>query len=559
MNKIISSLFFFLLVLGCKKDSEAPILELSETTIKMSSLAENHSFSIVSNRAWKVISSENGWITISPASGNNNGKVAIACNANQSSKERSLVLTVSSEELEKSINLIQDGASPEIILNKSSENVDASQNSIALIITTNEASWTTSGVPEWITLNPTSGNSSGNVNISILPNTMASTRSATITFTSGSSSKMLTITQAAATATLNIDKTSENVNSAAGSFAVEVTINGANWTTSGVPNWITLSPANGSSSGNLTLTYQSNTQASSRNATITFTSGSSSKTLTINQAAATATLNIDKSSENVNSAAGSFAVEVTTNGASWTTSGVPNWITLSPANSTTSDQVTISYQSNTLAVSRNATITFTSGTSSKSLTVTQAAATATLNIDKTSENVNSAAGSFAVEVTTNGASWTTSGVPNWITLSPANGSTSGQVTISYQSNTLASSRNATITFTSGSSSKSLTVTQAAASPILQLSLSKKQVSYQAGSVQIELTTNDAVWKINSLPDWISANPLQGDKSGTITLDYQVNTLKEKRSAQIVFSSGNVSQTLLIEQLTSIDANDGGNW
>lgn len=283
MNKIIYSLFFFLLILGCKKDSEAPILELSETTIKTSSLAKNHSFSIVSNRAWKIISSENGWITINPVSGNNNGEVTIACNANNSSKGRSLVLTVRSEELEKSINLIQDGASPEISLNKSSENVDALQNTIALVITTNEASWTSSVVPEWITLNPGSGNSSGNVNISVSPNTMASTRSATITFTSGTSSKSLTMTQAGASMILQLSLSKKQVSYQAGSVQIELTTNNAVWKINSLPDWISANPLQGDKSGTITLDYQENTLKEKRSAQIVFSVGNVSQTLLIEQ------------------------------------------------------------------------------------------------------------------------------------------------------------------------------------------------------------------------------------------------------------------------------------
>ena len=324
-------------------------------------------------------------------------------------------------------------------------------------------------------------------------------------------------------------------------------------------DWISTDQNSGSKNGKITVTISENKSIEPRMTVLKIKAQNLTQLVSISQTGALALLTIDKTIENIESSNGSFTLGVTTNGANWSTSGVPSWITLSPANGTSSGQLTISYQSNTLAVSRNATITFTSGTSSKSLTITQAAASATLSLDKTSENVNSTAGNFTVDVTTNGANWSTSGVPSWITLSPANGSSSGQVNISYPSNTLAASRNATITFTSGTSSKSLTITQAAANTVLQINITKKQIGYQAGSLSIEVTTNNAEWNITGLPVWINANPLQGDKSGPITLNYQANTLKEKRSAQIVFSAGNVSQTLLIEQLTSIDANDGGNW
>lgn len=195
MNKIIYSLFFFLLILGCKKDSEAPILELSETTIKTSSLAENHSFSIVSNRAWKVISSENGWITINPASGNNNGKVTIACNANNSSKERSLVLTVRSEELEKSINLIQDAASPILQLSLSKKQVSYQAGSVQFELTTDNAAWKINSLPDWINANPLHGDKSGTITLNYQANTLKEKRSAQIVFSAGNVSQTLLIEQ----------------------------------------------------------------------------------------------------------------------------------------------------------------------------------------------------------------------------------------------------------------------------------------------------------------------------------------------------------------------------
>jgi hypothetical protein len=470
MYKIEIAFLLLFIFVSCQKDPE-PIFELSVPTLKCDAAGGHQVISVTSNLDWNVETSGEDWISTDQNSGSKNGKITVTISENKSIEPRMTVLKIKAQNLTQLVSISQTGA-------------------LAL---------------------------------------------------------------------LTIDKTIQNIESSNGSFTLGVTTNGANWSTSGVPAWISLTPASGSASGNISVGYQANTLAASRNATITFTSGSSSKTLTIIQAPASATLSLDKTNENVNSTAGNFTLDVTTNGANWSTSGVPAWISLIPANGSVSGNISVSYQANTLASPRSASITFTSGSSSKVLTVNQAAASASISLDKTSENVNSAAGSFAVEVTTNGASWTTSGVPNWITINPANGSTSGQVTISYQANNLAVSRTATITFTSGTSSKSLVITQTEATPVLQINISKKQVGYQAGSLLVELTTNNAEWKITGLPAWMSANPLQGDKSGTVTLSYQANTLKEKRSAQIVFSAGNISQTLFFEQLTPVDANDGGNW
>lgn len=246
----------------------------------------------------------------------------------------------------------------------------------------------TKAVPDWITVSPMNGGA-GSVTLTITTkeNTTTSDRAATITIKAGGQSFTMTATQKGktqqvnpeepeepSTPTIAIDKVSQSVGSAAGSFTVGVTSN-SDWTTSGAPTWITLSPINGNGDKSVTLTYQANPNTTERSATIMFTAGNITKTLTVTQDKklenpVVPTISIDKSSQKIGPTQGSFTVEVTSN-ADWTTSGVPAWITISPASGNGDKSVTLVYQANPNTTERSATITFTAGDVTKTLTVTQ--------------------------------------------------------------------------------------------------------------------------------------------------------------------------------------------
>ena len=109
------------------------------------------------------------------------------------------------------------------------------------------------------------------------------------------------------------------------------------------------------------------------------------------------------------------SVEVkTAAGCSWTSSGVPAWITGVPANGTGTTTINFTVAANPDPAPRTANITI----GGQTFTVTQdaAAAACSYSLNPTSHNPTAAGGPSSVEVTTTaGCSWTSSGVPAWIT------------------------------------------------------------------------------------------------------------------------------------------------
>ncbi len=139
--------------------------------------------------------------------------------------------------------------------------------------------------------------------------------------------------------------------------------------------------------------------------------------------------------QNVGYEAGSATVAVSTNGAPWSLTGLPSWMTASSAGAYIATNVTFTYQANLLAIARVANVVFTSLTATKTHVITQAAAPATISIDQSAKTVESVSGSFSVAVTTNSATWKATGVPAWVTLTPSESTGSGNVVVNYTQNT----------------------------------------------------------------------------------------------------------------------------
>ncbi len=229
---------------------------------------------------------------------------------------------------------------------------------------------------------------------------------------------------------------------------------------SGSPSWVSVRPTSGKA-GTITLNIdmQANAVYQSRDADVTITAGTITNTFRVHQDAAPPTVTIDRSIQNVGYETGSATVAVSTNGAPWSLSGVPSWMTASSIGAPTATTVTFTYQANLLAVAREANLVFTSVTATKTHVMTQAAAPATISIDQNAKTVESVSGSFSVAVTTNSAAWKASGIPAWVTLTPSENTGSGNVVVNFTQNTTNASREATITFTAGSAVKTLTLTQ----------------------------------------------------------------------------------------------------
>lgn len=144
------------------------------------------------------------------------------------------------------------------------------------------AGWVASSNQAWATVNPTSGTGSGSVAVAIAANPTSSQRTATLTIAGQS----VAVTQAAGIGpicTFSVAPTSLSVGSAGGQNTVNVTASDptCGWTATGT-SALTVSPTSGTGSRSVTLTTSANTATTPR----TLTAVIAGRSVTVTQSAA---------------------------------------------------------------------------------------------------------------------------------------------------------------------------------------------------------------------------------------------------------------------------------
>jgi hypothetical protein len=173
-------------------------------------------------------------------------------------------------------------------------------------------------------------------------------------------------------------------------------------------------------------------------------------------------LSIDKTTIDAAYTAGTYPLQVTATQA-WSAevNAGATWCTLSPNSYAGSRAVTVSVTENpTAGVQRAATITFTSGTLTRSVGVTQAAIAPVLTATPTALDATAVAASYSIGVTSN-TDWTAtvSAGATWCTLAGTPGNGDGTVTVNVAANAATVTRTATVTLAAGTLTRSVGVTQ----------------------------------------------------------------------------------------------------
>ncbi len=226
-------------------------------------------------------------------------------------------------------------------------------------------------------------------------------------------------------------------------------------------SWMRVSPMSGEA-GSVTLSIEAdiNTTFEARSASIAIKVGGSTFTLSLTQSGKERTLRVDKNSMTFDEQGGKEALNVTSN-SDWATSGTPEWVTLTPSTSQGDMAVEVICDENSAINERDATITFTAGSLTHQLSINQKGVPVTLTIDKTAISVGHTQSTTSLNLSSN-TQWTTSGVPEWVALTPASGDGDATVQVVIEENTTTSAREATITFTTGTIVQTLNIHQSIA-------------------------------------------------------------------------------------------------
>ena len=267
----------------CPTDEQPSSLSVSPSSLSYTAAGESKTVTVTSNTSWTATSSAS-WLTVSPASGSNNGTITAVAAANTSSSQRTATITVSGSGITRTISVTQAGVSYNLTVNPSSLSYTAAGESKTVTVTSN-TSWTATSSAGWLTVSPASGSNNGTITAVAAANTSSSQRTATITVSGSGITRTISVTQAGVSYNLTVNPTSLSYTANGESKTVTVTSN-TSWTATSSASWLTVSPASGSNNGTITAVAAANTSTQQRTATITVSGSGITRTINVTQAGA---------------------------------------------------------------------------------------------------------------------------------------------------------------------------------------------------------------------------------------------------------------------------------
>ena len=414
--------------------------QLSATNSSFGGAAETGTVTVTGPRSCTWTASANvPWISVTNGtSGSGNGTVTFAVQANPGAA-RNGVLTIGGQKY--TVTQLQGECNYSI--SPAGQTFPAAGGQGTATISTNSiCTWNTSDVPAWVTGVPPSGTGTQEIAFTVERN-QGPARSAAIIL--GGQSFAVSQTSGCS---ISLAPGTHNPSAGGGasSFAVN-TAAGCDWTSSGVPAWITGVPASGSGPQTINFNVAANTGVA-RSANILI----GGRTFAVSQPSG-CSISLTPESHNPSASGGASSLAVNTSaGCEWTSSDVPSWITGIPAGGTSSTLIEFTVDANISSLARNATITI----GGRTFTVAQDGAACTYSLSSTSYSASASRESSKLGVNTPlDCPWTSSGVPSWVNGIPASRTGPTTFTFTVARNTSSSSRTARITI----AGRNFTVTQ----------------------------------------------------------------------------------------------------
>jgi hypothetical protein len=156
-------------------DAPAPggasaLLTVSPASLAFAAVGGSQSVTVTSNTDWTAVSSDD-WVTVSPASGSNNGVINVTATTNTDS-ERTATITLTGGGVTQTVTVTQAVVGTVYSLEVSPVllNFTATGSSQSVAVTSN-VSWTAVSFDDWATVSPASGVNDGTVSITVAANT----------------------------------------------------------------------------------------------------------------------------------------------------------------------------------------------------------------------------------------------------------------------------------------------------------------------------------------------------------------------------------------------------
>ena len=437
---------------------------------------------VFANVPWALTESAD-WITsLSPASGSDNQAITITYNSNLLITEREATLTLSATDAggteSVSILFTQSGAAREL-------------SAFPIILTATEEAGTvrfglSANIPwrivknpgaDWITsISPDNGSDNQTITITYEANSLSTERVGLISISNtdagANAFARVTFTQKEVGArVLSVNLVLPSVPAEAGMATLDVVAT-IPWALTESVDWITaLSPASGSNSQTITITYETNPLPTQREAMLTLSATGAGATesvpITFTQSGIVRELSASSLTLTIPAKAGMATLDVVAN-IPWALTENADWITsISPASGNNNQTITITYEENISIIQKKATLTLAAtdagATESVPITITQEEGARVLSVDNTALDAPARVGTVNLNVVAN-IPWALTENADWITsFSPESGNDNQMIAIMHNANDLTTTREAIFTLSAadgGAESIEITLTQA---------------------------------------------------------------------------------------------------
>jgi len=179
-----------------------------------------------------------------------------------------------------------------------------------------------------------------------------------------------------------------------------------------------------------------------------------------------------------------------------------------------------------------------------------------LTINPQNLSYSSTASSKQVTINCN-RTWVVSANLSWVTFSKTSGNGNDIISINVIANTTNSQRTAIATFTAGSLTQIVNITQdSTLATADQLSLNKDSIvtGSSALSTTVQLQSN-RTWTITNPASWVTISPMSGTNNAVLSVNILANSTTSVRSVDVLISAGAIIKELHIKQDASVGIND----
>lgn len=227
------------------------------------------------------------YFSVSPKSGTESQTIYIsATSENKTTEPRIGKVRVTSTKgnFVEEISITQEAGDESLSVDESELEFSAEGETLSFNVKSN-SDWQITNDPEWLSVNPSSGNGDHRVNVKVSENTTNDERTCklSIELEKGGLKRTITIRQKKPVVPLTLSGTNYSLASESGSEQSLTITTTKQWAVSGIPSWLSVSPSSGTGNATLILrTLDENYSSKERSGSFSIKAGGNSESVTVN-------------------------------------------------------------------------------------------------------------------------------------------------------------------------------------------------------------------------------------------------------------------------------------